>query len=234
MKGQSGFIFSRHSAQQGFTFSWRSAQQGFTLIELLVALVIFAMLSTAGVVLLRGSVTAQGQVRDHLDRLADVQLALAALDSDLAQATVRISRTQTGTLAPAFFGRAAGGDTPILQFVRTGWGNPDNVARPTVQKVEYWWRGGRIERIGYPFVDGAAPGQPAVLLSDVTGLSLRYRNARGEWLSNWAPGQPTLMPRLVEMTVTREGRPPLTMRFLVGPGGVEKPVVISDQAPAGA
>lgn len=198
-------------------------ESGFTLIELLVALLIFAMLSAAGVALLRGSVSAQGQVRQHLDRLADVQIALATLDGDLAQATTRISRTQSGLLAPAFFGRAPGGDAPMLQFVRTGWSNPDNAPRATVQKVEYWWRGGRIERIGYPFVDGASPGEPAVLLSDVTGLSVRYRNARGEWLALWAPGQPDLLPSLVELTVTRAGRQPLTMRFLVGPGGVEKP-----------
>jgi general secretion pathway protein J len=97
-----------------------------------------------------------------------------------------------------------------------------------VQKVEYWWRDGRVERVGYPFVDGAAAGEPAVLLSGVTALTLRFRDARGDWREDWAPSQPDLMPRLVEMSVTGKGRPPLVLRFLVGPGGVEKPV----QAPA--
>ncbi|MFT3966354.1 MAG: type II secretion system minor pseudopilin GspJ [Sphingobium sp.] len=204
-------------------FSVCSAERGFTLIELLVALLIFAMLSAAGVALLRGSVSSQGAVRDHLDRLADIQVALATLDSDLAQATARISRTQSGTLAPAFYARPAGGDAPILQFVRTGWSNPDNAARASVQKVEYWWRGGRIERVGHAHVDGAAPSEPAVLLSHVTALSLRFRDAQGQWRGDWAVTQPDLLPRLVEMTVTREGRPPIVLRFLVGPGGAEKP-----------
>lgn len=143
-----------------------------------------------------------------------------------AQATVRISRTQTGTLAPAFFARVPGGKEPMLQFVRAGWGNPDNMARASIQKVEYWWRDGRIERVGYPHVDGAVPDAPAVLLSDVTALSVRLRDARGDWREDWAPAQPDLMPRLVEMIVTRDGRQPLVMRFLVGPGGVEQPVVL--------
>lgn len=201
-----------------------SPQNGFTLIELLVALLIFAMLSLAGVTLLRGSVSAQAGVRDHLDRLADVQLVMATVEADLAQATVRISRTQTGTLAPAFF--AAGGgnrDRPILQLVRLGWSNPANATRPSVQKVEYWLRQGRLERVGYPQVDGAAPSDPAVLLANVTALDLRFRNSRGEWLDGWRPAQPDLLPVLVEMTVTRRDRPPLTMRFLVGPGGKEQP-----------
>lgn len=227
---ENGSIHVGRSAEHSFVPVTRSAELGFTLIELLVALLIFAMLSATGVVLLRGSVSAQGQVRSHLDRLADVQLTLAALDSDLAQATVRISRTQTGTLAPAFFGRPPGENLPLLQFVRTGWSNPDNAARPSVQKVEYWWRGGRIERVGYPFVDGAAPADPAVLIDDVTALALRFRNARGEWLSDWSPAQPDLMPRLVEITLTRRGRQPLVMRFLVGPGGIEAPPEVTPGA----
>lgn len=209
-------------AGHGFTPSRRSAEHGFTLIELLVALMIFAMLSAAGVALLRGSVSSQDAVRRHLDGLADIQVALATLDSDLAQATVRISRTQNGLLAPAFFGRPAGGDEPILQFVRTGWSNPDNAARSSVQKVEYWWRSGRIERVGYVHVDGGVPSEPAVLLSDVNALTLRFRDDRGEWRGDWATSNPELLPRLVEMTIGRDGQPPLTLRFLVGPGGVEK------------
>ncbi len=209
-------------AEPGRMSPRRSAEHGFTLIELLVALLIFALLSMAGVALLRSSVSAQGAVSDHLDRLADVQLAVAAFDADLAQATVRISRTDAGTLAPAFFSRGAQSDMPILQFVRGGWSNPEGSRRSTLQKVEYWWREGRIERIGYPQVDGAPPPDPAILLDDVGALSLRFRDARGEWREDWTPAQPGLMPRLVEMVITRRGRPPLTMRFVVGPGEEEQ------------
>lgn len=217
-----GFGSLRRSAQQGFTSSRRSAQQGFTLIELLVALLIFGMLSLAGVALLRGGVSAQAGVRDHLDRLADVQVAMAAIEADLAQATVRISRTQAGTLAPAFFAGGVGGDGPILQLVRMGWSNPASATRPSLQKVEYLWREGRLERVGYSQIDGAAPSDPAVLLADVTALDLRFRDRRGEWLEDWRPTQPDLLPVLVEMTVTRRGQPPLAMRFIVGPGGKAK------------
>lgn len=199
---------------------------------MLVALLIFALLSLAGVMLLRGSVSAQAGIRDHLDRLGDMQIALATLDADLAQATVRITRTEAGTLAPAFFARGAGGDGPILQFVRTGWSNPDGADRPPLQKVEYWLREGRLERVGYARLDGAAPDDPAVVLDDVTALVLRFRDARGEWRGDWTRAQPDLLPRLAELTVTRRGRAPIVLRFVVGPGGPEQPP--PQQAPPGA
>src|SRR3546814_4057874 len=51
----------------------RMRRNGFTLIELLVALVIFAMLAGAGVLLLGNSVAGQGTVRERLDELASIQ-----------------------------------------------------------------------------------------------------------------------------------------------------------------
>lgn len=189
---------------------------GFTLIELLVAVMIFAMLATTGVVLLRSSVNGQEAIRTHLDALADVQRGLATLDSDLSQATVRISRTDAGTLAPAFFGRAGQDDEPLMQFVRGGWANPGTLRHPSLQKVEYWWRGGRIERVGYAAVDGAAPSEPATLFEHVTAVALRYRARDGVWADRWAPSKPSEMPTAVEMVLTRQSEPPLTLRFLVG------------------
>ncbi len=197
-------------------------EKGFTLIELLVALMIFAMLASAGVLLLGNSVSAQAQVKARLDDMAAVQRTGGALAADLGQAVPRISRTEAGTLAPAFWSHREGEGTPVMQFVRGGWDNLSDLPRPSLQKVEYWVRQGRLERRTYRQVDGAAGDEPAALLEHVEDVALRFRDARGEWREEWTPTQPDLMPRAVEMTVTRTGEPPVTLRFLVGPGPAEK------------
>lgn len=198
------------------------AEGGFTLIELLVALMIFAMLAAAGVLLLGNSVSAQAQIKLRLDDMAAVQRAGGALAADLGQAVPRISRTEAGTLAPAFWSHREGESVPMLQFVRGGWDNLGDLPRPSLQKVEYWVRQGRLERRTYAQVDGAAGDEPAALLDHVEDVALRFRDAKGDWRDEWTPTQPDLMPRAVEMTVTRTGEPPVTLRFLVGPGPVEK------------
>jgi general secretion pathway protein J len=200
-------------------------ERGFTLIELLVALTIFAMLAGAGVLLLGNSVSAQAQVKLRLDALAAIQRAGGALGSDLGQAVPRISRTETGTLAPAFWSHRDGEATPALQFVRAGWDNLGDLPRPSLQKVEYWVRQGRLERRTYAQVDGSAGDDPAVLLERVEDVTLRFRDARGDWRDDWTPSQPDLLPRAVEMRVTQTGEPPVTLRFLVGPGPAEKAIL---------
>ena len=82
--------------------------------------------------------------------------------------------------------------------------------------MEYWWRQGRLERIGYPAVDGALPPEPAVLFDKVTALNLRYRAENGSWIDRWSPEKPADMPTAVEMIIQRRAEPPVTLRFLVG------------------
>ena len=200
-------------------------ERGFTLIELLVALTIFAMLAGAGVLLLGNSVSAQAQVKTRLDDLAAVQRAAGAMGTDLGQALPRLSRTEAGTLAPAFWAHDGGEGAPRLQFVRGGWDNLADLPRPSLQKVEYWVRQGRLERRTYGQVDGAAGDDPATLLDRIDDVTLRFRDGRGEWREAWTPAQPDLLPRAVEMVVTRTGEPPITLRFMVGQGPAEKPLV---------
>jgi general secretion pathway protein J len=218
-----GFTFSKRPAEHGFTLSKRSAEHGFTLIELLVALMIFAMLAAAGVLLLGNSVSAQAQVKARLDDMAAVQRAGGALAADLGQAVPRITRTEAGTLAPAFWSHGEGESQPMLQLVRGGWDNLGDLPRPSLQKVEYWVRQGRLERRTYAQLDGAAGDDPAALLDHVEAVALRFRDAQGKWREDWTPTQPDLLPRAVEIGVTRTGEPPVTMRFLVAPGPPERP-----------
>lgn len=201
--------------EEGFVPLGRSAEHGFTLIELMVALMIFAMLSAAGVMLLSGAVRAQGQVAAKLDDLASVQRASALLTADLAQAVPRISRLESGLLAPAFFARGGGGG-PALQFVRTGRSNVEGEPRPSLQKLEYTLVDGRLERRAYPLVDGSAAGAPSIVIEGITGMTLRFRGEDGGWRDDWQSTDPTALPRAVEMTLARQGQGAVRLVFLVG------------------
>ena len=193
----------------------RAPEQGFTLVEMLVSLFIFGMLSAAGVALLTFSVRAQDFAEQRLDKLGSLRRFSAIMTSDLAQAAPRIARDEAGAVRAALSGGTGPADGVALSLVRRGWENLDDSPRPSLQKVQYRLSGGRLERVAFPYIDGAAPMGPVPLLEGVTSLRLRYRDRKGEWREQWDPAQPIDLPRVIEVTVDL-GNGGIRQLFLVG------------------
>jgi general secretion pathway protein J len=191
---------------------------GFTLVELLVALLIFGMLSAAGVALLSFSVRSQGLAKERLGALAETRRAGALLTSDLAQAAPRVARDEAGATRPAFEGGSGQGDTVLIALVRRGWENWDGAPRPSLQKVQYRLVGNRLERRAYRYLDGGPAMEPAVVVDGVLQLSLRYRDKEGAWRDRWDPTEIADLPRALEMVVETEDGGSVRQLFLVGAG----------------
>ena len=187
-------------------------QQGFTLVEMLVALAIFALLSTAGVLLLRASIATQASVSTRLDDSGGLNRLRAMLGRELATAQPRPSRNTQGLLRPALSGTATS-----LAFIHASAGTDSG---PALGRVSYSLDAGTLTRRSSAALDGASEGDPAVMLRDVTRLALRYRGPDGGWSDTWAAGDAARLPLAVELTVQRSNAAPLTMRFLVAPDGL--------------
>ena len=208
----------------------RSAEHGFTLVEVMVALLIFAILATAGVALLSFSVRAQAISAAKLDDLGALQRTLSILSADLAQANERPARDEGGTLLPAFLGEGSGAAPPMLRLVRGGWTNLDAQPRASLQKIAYRLDGTTLERVAYSRLDGAAPMVAAPLLTGVKAIGLRYRY-RGAWSDRWDGGGGVALPQALELRVQRTTGVEYRQLFLVGTGHRPPPPVVPD-APA--
>ena len=175
---------------------------GFTLVELLVSLFIFGLLSAAGVVLLAFSVRAQ--------EAADARLG------DLAQAAPRLARDGAGKSLPAFQGSSGEQGGIALAFVRRGWENLDDTPRASLQRVEYHVADGRLERRVYPRLDGAAPLPATTVTEGVRRVRFRYRDGEGNWRERWDPTRATDLPRAVELVMDAEGSGTTRQLFQAG------------------
>ena len=197
-------------------------EKGFTLVEVMVALLIFSMLATAGVALLSFSVRAQAAANTKLDDLGALQRTLSILSADLAQASDRPVRDAAGTMLPAFVGEASGASAPMLRFARAGWTNLDASPRAGVQRVAYQLVDGNLLRIAWPRLDGAAPLPAAPLLDKVASVTLRYRY-RGAWSDRWDGAGRVPLPQALELRIRRQNGVEYRQLFLVGAGYVPPP-----------
>ncbi len=211
---RNGFRSLRRSAEHGFTSSWRSAEHGFTLVEMLIALAIFGMITAAGVALLTLTVRTQETSERLLDAMGAVRRTGALLTADLSQAAPRIRRDRDGRPRPAFTG-GSGEEDLLVALVRRGW-DDDAAAHNSLQRVEYWLRDGRLERWGFGAVDGDARAVAAPLITGVRRVRLRYRDREGIWRARWDPTDAASLPVAVELVTDSDGQSVLRQLFLVG------------------
>lgn len=193
-----------------------ASERGFTLVEMLVSLVIFAILASAGVGLLSASVSTQGAVDRSLSRVSAQERVGALFNADIGQAIAR-PVTGLGTAREDSFE----GSATTLSLTRAGWANITKQPRSSLQRVDWRIGEGGVVRLAYLFLDGTDPGQPALIMRDVSQIGFRYRRADGGWSNQFRSSERELLPAAVEMTIVPASGPPLVVIAALPPRGPE-------------
>lgn len=180
-------------------------QRGFTLLELLVALAIFGLVSAMAYGGLQSVLAARDQTRQQAARLAALQKAFLIMEGDLRHTVDRPVRDSFGQEQPALLGDLTG-----LSLTRTGRPNPLDLERSYLARLKYYAEDGKLVRVLWPALDQPYEPEPreAALLDGVQALDFRFLNDNGRWLAEWppagtAPGA-AVLPRAVEATVELE------------------------------
>ena len=185
-------------------------QQGFTLLELVIAIGIFAIMSAMAY----GGLNTALNTREHADsqaeRLAQLQKAMLILGRDIEQAINRPVQNNYADELPPMSGGGYG--STILEFSRIGRSNPMHDPRSNLLRVGYVITEDQLLRQSWPVMDRSLDSEAVegVLLEGVKGVDLRFLDANKEWQSQWPPAnvsnpnQTPTMPRAVEITIDLE------------------------------
>ncbi len=202
----------------------RRAVQAFTLIEVLVALAIFGIMTTMAYQALGQSLSNADLLTARMERLQAIQRTMSLLGRDLMQATPRPVRNLLGDgRLPAI--RTSLDTEFALEVTRGGWPNPAGLPRGTLQRVGWRIEDGELLRYHWTVLDPTLANEPVItqLMEDVDGILFRYRTAGGEWTEQWPPlgAQGTvaqrIRPQVVEVVLTLTDEGELRRFFEVAP-----------------
>ena len=182
----------------------RSRPGGFTLVELLVALAIFAILSAFAYRGLNAMLDNREALQRETRKWRDVTLFVGRIERDLAAVLDRTAIGSSGTPQAPVSSALEGRQREGLSFTRSGSYLQEN-ALAAPQRVAYRFVEGRIERLGWSGVDVSPREEPVAVpvLADVASLGFRFLDPRGEWRGSWGlPGTREPLPAGVEVTLT--------------------------------
>ena len=197
---------------------------GVTLIEVLIAVTIFAVMSAFAYRALSSILTARERVAEENQKWRGIATFFARLEMDLTNATARDIRNSNNLIEGAFIGSQTFAKETEAQLTFTRMGLPGasgTLAAP--QRIGYRIKNGTVEELIWPVLDQAPRTVPAVysLLTGVSTLKLRYFSQNNSWQDSWPPpniGQSAVpkIPRAVGVELNLESGETIT-RVLILP-----------------
>ena len=157
--------------------------KGFTLIEILIALSVFAIVATLTSTVLFSSFNTRIRVNRHADRLVSLQLAISLLERDTEQTLVRAIRTNEMKLDPAFTGQSY-----YMEFTRSGMANPRSLEKQsTLQRVALVCLNHQLLRRSWESLDPVNKKiyEEKILLDNLSNCQFQYLNQTLQVLSEW-------------------------------------------------
>ena len=201
-------------------------QEGFSLLEIIVAISIFAVISVASYSTLTTIQKVDVETAEFEQKFEKLQRAMWIMERDFMQVSLRKARwDESGDSEQLLFLEKGSGETEsdAVKLIRTGWINPfDMLPRGEVQGVTYRVEEGILlrEYSLYPDSPEEAELKTRELLDRVTSFKVRFHNGK-KWQENWEKAG--ALPHAAEVSLDLEQFGLIKRVFLMTGAEVEKP-----------
>jgi len=206
--------------------------KGFTLLEVLIAIAIFSLISLSSFSIFDTVLSGDEIAKQRSERHNELQRAFLIIERDITQIARRSVRLNGEAPLESFLqtsGDSFVSDEQALAFVRHGWTNPGLLLpRSDMQTVAYRIVDETLERLHFNFVDVVVGEEPKVrlLMSDVSELAFEYYDGK-KWQKIWSEN---FLPLAIAIEVNTKDYGIIRRQFLVA-GSQEKNSKASGQNP---
>lgn len=192
---------------------------GFTLLELLVAMAIFAVVAVMAYGGLDVVLKMRAQGDEQAAKLAALQTSFAILERDIEQAVNRSIRDNFGDAQPPMIG-----SNDTLEFTRSGRRNPGGFSRSHLQRIAYRVEDEQLMRASWQMLDRAQESEAVAgpLFDGVEEIEFSYLDDKLKWQSEWPARQLSQtnttkpgLPKAIELIIETEQWGEITRLFRV-------------------
>ena len=149
-------------------------QAGFTLVEMLVSMFIFSIISIGTMGALTSTIASKDQIKTRMDALAKFETGRAIILTDMANIRLRENRDAYGNNELYLM---SGGVNDLLNFTRGGRDNPGGILpRSDLQRVRYVFEDGQLIRrvLAHENPSPVTPEFDRVLMDDLVSADIEF------------------------------------------------------------
>ncbi len=160
----------------------KSRHQGFTLIEMVIAVAIFAVMMVIAFPGLTHIAKVGDQVGQSNRRLSELQFALTYLNRDWTQVSSRKILDQYGDEKPHIMI-----EDNVISFTHSGWSNLLQQKRSELQRVQYFVKENQLIRQYWVSLDQAPAEEPVstVLIDGVESFAIYFIDSAEQPIEQW-------------------------------------------------
>ncbi|MCG9738897.1 type II secretion system minor pseudopilin GspJ [Shewanella insulae] len=196
--------------------------RGFTLLEMLIAIAIFAMLGLAANAVLSTVMKNDEVTAEFAQRLKSLQQGFGALERDFGQMVARTPRLLEGGRGSTVIQTGKDlfdSESEAIVFYRIGWLNPDGLLpRGSLQSVAYVVQENNLERWYFPYPEPEFGAEPIKTVVIKNVLSVEYSFfVEDKWERKFDASS---LPKAIAMAVEVEGLGTVQRKFLLPLGAM--------------
>tara|TARA_Y100001936_G_scaffold1944_1_gene1850 strand:+ start:453 stop:1064 length:612 start_codon:yes stop_codon:yes gene_type:complete len=183
--------------------------RGFTLIEVLVAISIFSILSALAYGTLNQSIITSEKLEKQNTRMQSLQRGFSQIDQDYIQLAKRPIRSEIGnTQIGALTSSLANGY--LVEFSRHGWPNRLGMNRGSIQRVAYDLIDSQLVRYHWNVLDKTYSNEliQNELFDGIEKIQLLFLKNNNDWTDQWPPIDMTqeeglrALPKAIRISIT--------------------------------
>ena len=179
--------------------------RGFTLIELMVAVIIFAIISVVSYRIISSLVMTKQVTTAAQEKWGNLSLTMSNLGGNLDRLMPLLGRDQDGAILPAVLGKPKlnGVYDSQLELTLSGYVGDPILGSSPPKRVGYRFYGGSLYLVSWPFLNRALTTQPEInlLVDNVKTFQVFYLYLDRQWHDTWPPSgaDPAVLPKAIKL-----------------------------------